>query len=341
MPCTSSAVTSWRTSGRIAPAKTLMSGRPASSQILRAFFSVSDSGTLPATAVMPRISSSGLAERQQDGDGVVLAGVGVDDDLRAVGHFISLDKSGVCGAAQTLELGGGADHISTCGKNAIRVFPLYVARRGHGNMSRMTPFSSPLLLGFDAMEKTLERLAKIWRRLSALQHRAPSRRRRRRPRSCASRSRWRVSPTTISRSPIEENQLVVRGRQADDTEREFLHRGIAARQFQRMLRAGGRHAVTAAELKNGLLCDRPRPSGTREAGTENKHFGERLSPVLPETIPVMNRNSWLYGGLVHWDAPQTGGSHDQTRRHQRHRGRFRPSWRGHGCLSAGKSAATN
>ena len=30
-------------------------------------------------------------------------------------------------------------------------------------MSRMTPFSSPLLLGFDAMEKTLERLAKIGR----------------------------------------------------------------------------------------------------------------------------------------------------------------------------------
>ena len=40
----------------------------------------------------------------------------------------------------------------------------------------------------------------------------------------------------------EENQLVVRGRQNDDTEREFLHRGIAARQFQRMFRAGRRHA---------------------------------------------------------------------------------------------------
>ena len=45
----------------MAPAKTLVSGLPASSQILRALFSVSFSGTLPATAVIPSTSSSGLA----------------------------------------------------------------------------------------------------------------------------------------------------------------------------------------------------------------------------------------------------------------------------------------
>jgi HSP20 family molecular chaperone IbpA len=60
----------------------------------------------------------------------------------------------------------------------------------------------------------------------------------------------------------EENQLIVRGRQTDDTEREFLHRGIAARQFQRTFVLADGMRVTAAELKNGLLSidlDRPQP----------------------------------------------------------------------------------
>ncbi|TIT20160.1 MAG: Hsp20 family protein, partial [Mesorhizobium sp.] len=58
----------------------------------------------------------------------------------------------------------------------------------------------------------------------------------------------------------EENQLIVRGRQTDDTEREFLHRGIAARQFQRCFVLADGMRVIAAELKNGLLSidlDRP------------------------------------------------------------------------------------
>jgi HSP20 family molecular chaperone IbpA len=60
----------------------------------------------------------------------------------------------------------------------------------------------------------------------------------------------------------EENQLVVRGRQSDDTEREYLHRGIAARQFQRCFVLAEGMRVTGAELKNGLLAidlDRPEP----------------------------------------------------------------------------------
>ncbi len=59
---------------------------------------------------------------------------------------------------------------------------------------------------------------------------------------------------------VEENQLVVRGRQNDDTEREYLHRGIAARQFQRCFVLADGMRVVAAELKNGLLSielDRP------------------------------------------------------------------------------------
>ena len=62
----------------------------------------------------------------------------------------------------------------------------------------------------------------------------------------------------------EENQLVVRGRQTDDTEREFLHRGIAARQFQRCFVLADGMRVIAAELKNGLLSiDLDRPESER------------------------------------------------------------------------------
>lgn len=60
----------------------------------------------------------------------------------------------------------------------------------------------------------------------------------------------------------EENQLSVRGRQTDDTEREYLHRGIAARQFQRTFVLADGMRVVGAELKNGLLAidlERPVP----------------------------------------------------------------------------------
>lgn len=52
---------------------------------------------------------------------------------------------------------------------------------------------------------------------------------------------------------VEENQLVIRGRQADDRERHFLHRGIAARQFQRAFLLAEGMQVLGADLVNGLL----------------------------------------------------------------------------------------
>jgi HSP20 family molecular chaperone IbpA len=128
-------------------------------------------------------------------------------------------------------------------------------------MSRMTPFSSPLLLGFDAMEKTLERLAKAGdtyppyniERLRATD---------------GSGERLRITLAVAGFADadldvsVEENQLVVRGKQSDDTEREYLHRGIAARQFQRTFVLADGMRVIAADLKNGLLSidlDRPEP----------------------------------------------------------------------------------
>jgi HSP20 family molecular chaperone IbpA len=125
----------------------------------------------------------------------------------------------------------------------------------------MTPFSSPLLLGFDAVEKTLERLAKNGdsyppyniERIRAVD-------------GTAERLRITLAVAGFADCDLEvlteENQLIVRGRQNDDTEREYLHRGIAARQFQRTFVLADGMRVAGAELKNGLLAvdlDRPEP----------------------------------------------------------------------------------
>lgn len=127
-------------------------------------------------------------------------------------------------------------------------------------MTRLTPFSSPLLLGFDTMEKTLERLTKSGEgyppyNIERLRHESGS-------------ERLRISLAVAGFScddldvTTEDNQLVIRGRQTDDTEREFLHRGIAARQFQRIFVLADGMRVIGCELKNGLLSidlDRPEP----------------------------------------------------------------------------------
>src|SRR5579872_1368849 len=52
---------------------------------------------------------------------------------------------------------------------------------------------------------------------------------------------------------IEDNQLVIRGRQSDDKDRVYLHRGIAARQFQRSFVLADGIEVEGARLENGLL----------------------------------------------------------------------------------------
>jgi HSP20 family molecular chaperone IbpA len=125
----------------------------------------------------------------------------------------------------------------------------------------MTPFSSPLLLGFDAVEKTLERLAKngdSYPPYNIERIRAAD--------GTAERLRITLAVAGFADCDLEvlteENQLVVRGRQNDDTEREYLHRGIAARQFQRTFVLADGMRVAGAELKNGLLAvdlERPEP----------------------------------------------------------------------------------
>jgi HSP20 family molecular chaperone IbpA len=130
-------------------------------------------------------------------------------------------------------------------------------------MTRMTPFSSPLLLGFDTMEKTLERIAK------GSEGYPPYNIERIRASADGNNSeRLRITLAVAGfcdedlEVTTEENQLVIRGRQSDNDGREYLHRGIAARQFQRMFVLADGMEVTNAELKNGLLSVdliRPQP----------------------------------------------------------------------------------
>ena len=73
---------------------------------------------------------------------------------------------------------------------------------------------------------------------------------------------------------IEENQLVIRGRQQEDKARQYIHRGIAARHFQRtFVLAEGMH-VLGADLKNGLLSidlARPEPEKVVKTIAINEH----------------------------------------------------------------------
>jgi HSP20 family molecular chaperone IbpA len=128
-------------------------------------------------------------------------------------------------------------------------------------MTRMTTFSSPLLLGFEAMEKTLERIAK-----NGDGYPPYNIERLRSPEDGSLRLRIVLAVAGFAESDLdvttEENQLVIRGKQAEDAEREYLHRGIAARQFQRSFVLADGMRVVGAELKNGLLIvdlDRPEP----------------------------------------------------------------------------------
>ena len=121
-------------------------------------------------------------------------------------------------------------------------------------MSRMPIFNSPLLLGFDQFERTLDRLAKNAEGYPPYNIERIG--------ENGLRITLAVAGFTTDDLVIEliENQLSVRGKQADDATRVFLHRGIAARQFQRAFMLADGIEVTGARLDNGLLSiDLARP----------------------------------------------------------------------------------
>jgi HSP20 family molecular chaperone IbpA len=119
-------------------------------------------------------------------------------------------------------------------------------------------FTSPLFLGFDHLEQVLERATK-----TASDGYPPYNIERTGPSGL--RITLAVAGFTMDELQItqEDNQLVLRGRQADDSQgRVFLHRGIAARQFQRAFVMAEGVEVRGAWMDNGLLhvdLARPQP----------------------------------------------------------------------------------
>ncbi len=113
--------------------------------------------------------------------------------------------------------------------------------------------SSPLLLGFDEIERALDRVAK------AASDGYPPYNIERLPRTDRMPERLRITLAVAGFTrdqlevTLEDNQLVIRGRQTDDKERHYLHRGIAARQFQKAFLLVDGMEVLGADLINGLL----------------------------------------------------------------------------------------
>ena len=128
-------------------------------------------------------------------------------------------------------------------------------------MSRTPQFSHPLLLGFDRIERMIDRVAKVssdgYPPYNIEQTGDDS------LRITLAVAGFRDEDLSIT---LEDNQLVVRGRQQEDEKgRVFLHRGIAARQFQRGFVLAEGIEVVGAELNNGLLhvdLRRPKPETT-------------------------------------------------------------------------------
>ncbi|MBK5958967.1 heat-shock protein Hsp20 [Rhodoplanes elegans] len=130
-------------------------------------------------------------------------------------------------------------------------------------MSRVSSLSSPFLLGFDEIERALDRVSK------AADGYPPYNIERI---ACADgqpeRLRITLAVAGFTREQldvtVEESQLLIRGRQQEDKTRQYLHRGIAARQFQRTFLLADGMEVLGADLSNGLLSiDLARPEPAR------------------------------------------------------------------------------
>jgi HSP20 family molecular chaperone IbpA len=131
-------------------------------------------------------------------------------------------------------------------------------------MARLPTLNSPFLLGFDEIERALDRVTRSGSdgyppyNIERLARSADSPERLRLTLAVAGFTRDQLE---IS---LEENQLVIRGKQVDDRERQYLHRGIAARQFQRAFLLAEGMQVLGADLVNGLLSiDLVRPEPER------------------------------------------------------------------------------
>ena len=118
-------------------------------------------------------------------------------------------------------------------------------------MSRISVFSAPFLLGFDAFEERVDRLSK-----SADSY-PPYNIERATGEDGTERFLVSIAVAGFSAAEldvtVEDNQLVIRGRQKDEAGKQYLHRGIAARQFQRSFILADGMMVKDATLGHGML----------------------------------------------------------------------------------------
>jgi len=133
-------------------------------------------------------------------------------------------------------------------------------------MTRIASLSSPLLLGFEEIERALDRLSK------AAGDGYPPYNIERLQRTAERAETLRITLAVAGFTEddlevtVEDNELVIRGRQKEEPQRQFLHRGIAARQFQRTFVLAEGIEVKGADLRDGLLSiDLVRPNVERVA----------------------------------------------------------------------------
>ncbi len=120
-------------------------------------------------------------------------------------------------------------------------------------MPRISGFSSPFLLGFEEIERVLDRVTKT------TSDGYPPYNIERVPKGPNSPDIIRITLAVAGFTQddlevtLEENQLMIKGKQSDDPDRQYLHRGIAARRFQRSFVLAEGLEIKNAELLNGLL----------------------------------------------------------------------------------------
>jgi HSP20 family molecular chaperone IbpA len=146
----------------------------------------------------------------------------------------------------------------------------------------MSVFNSPLLLGFDHFERALDRISKTtsdgYPPYNIEQ---------------TGKDGLRITLAVAGFASedlsvqIEDNQLVIRGRQSDDDDRIYLHRGIAARQFQRTFVLAEGIEVVAADLDNGLLhIELHRPLPEVKVQTIEINGGRKTPRVTSEKLDI-------------------------------------------------------
>ncbi len=153
-------------------------------------------------------------------------------------------------------------------------------------MNRLSMFNSPLLLGFDHFEELLDRVSK-----SSADGYPPYNVEQ------IGDDRLRITLAVAGFGEddlsvqVEDSQLTVRGKQAQDDDRVFLHRGIAARQFQRSFVLAEGLEVVGAEIDNGLLhieLSRPTPESRMRTVDIRRSDGHGTGRARRKTVAAQS-----------------------------------------------------